>query len=369
MVLNFRTMKTIKVGLEDLKLPTKVAKRIGDVRNRIIKLLGDETRMFVFGGVLRNYLLNLLGHKVKEDTDVDILVEVQRPIHEVITALSAEEEFQPFLVVSEDALRVYLDDDNHIDLKFTYLVGDTPFDFSVNAVLAPLPPLLEGEKSHLHVAFLEDFEKRVLRHIAPLDVYPFHLVRGVRLAATLGLKFHHATLTAYYKAAKHINNVGVQLVHRELAKALSEGFEKAVHAFYVTTLVLHFFPPLLKFAKSNKDAYIQSYLLAHNIVRQFNPTSGDKKIKRLLGKKLVTYTLAPQRPLIYSYAVAAMLLPLPTDKVLKVLTERNFFPAERGLILQCIAAVREPSFVQKLPLVLPFYIAWENAQKELERQR
>jgi len=360
-------LRGIKVGAEQLGFTPRLRQGMAEVVEKLQHLLGEDINIYLFGGGLRNTIFKWLGHKIVGETDIDILVETTRPPYEIFPQLGKDETFQPLVIVSEDAVRIHLEKvDSPIDIKFTYTVKSTPFDFSVNAVIAPLIPILRGEKVDVYAYSIKDFEKRILRHIAPFPAYPFHMLRGVRLASTLGLKIHHSTLSAYFKYAKQVNTVNIQLLHRELSKAISQAFEEAVRLLFVTSLAPHIFPPLLKIAKTDKDGYIRHSLLAYEIVRQFNPQKGDKEIKKMLGAKLVKQELAPQRPLIYSYAVAAMLLPLDYQKALKVLIEKNFFPMERGLILQCLAAAKEPAAVRNLPLVYPFYRAVTLAQAKVQ---
>lgn len=337
-------------------------RRIKKLMEKVSKEV-NATGIYIYGGALRNFVWMSLNKKIPREhkVDVDVLVTTPMAMSGIISKMGDLDEFSPLLIVSEDTLRANLGEGKYCDIKFTPSVRYAAVDFTINAVFAPLRDVF-SDGAPVYCASLEDLENMVLKHIMPFEVYPFHLVRGIRLAATYNLSIHPTTLNAYRKSAKYVRDVSAPLVHRELAKAVNTGFERAVWFIAITNILLELFPSLKTWARKNPDAYTTHIQTAHNLISQFNPDKGDKEVLDIAPPKLLTKTFAPgDRTLLYCYMIAALTLPLDTNKLLERLIELNFYPAERGIILVCHEHAKGNTPLDKVPpLAAPFVLAYRK---------
>lgn len=361
-MLEFKPITGVRVTVDDLRSVCetplsglrKLAKKVVDVV--------EGRAAYLYGGALRNYLWKVLGKSLPNEhkVDADILVTTDMAFKDVISSVSGVKEFSPLLVVSVDTLRAVLPSGQHVDFKFTPSVRYAMLDFTVNAVVAPLDDLF-GRGAPVYCASLEDLDGKILRHISPFNAYPFHMVRGVRLAATYRMRFAPATLQEYHRKGKHIRDLSPPLVHRELAAAVNMGYEYAVAAAVTTGIVLELFPSLKNYAKKNAEAFSRHVGLAHDLLAVFRE---DEEVKKIAPPRLLEKPLAPGgRNILYCYFLAALLLPLSLDeKLLMEMGDVSLYPAERGVIALCLNAVRGASapLEKAHPLVRPFLLAYRK---------
>ena len=359
-MLEFHLIPGVSVTAQELKTvsdtPLSALRKLVEKVMRVV----DGERAYVYGGALRNYVWKILGKKLPpHKVDTDVLITTSMAFDKIITAVSSISEFSPPLIVSTDTLRVALGKDIHADFKFTPMVKFAMLDFTINAVVAPFEEIF-GRGAPLYCVSLEDLDNKILRHISPFNVYPFHLLRGIRLASAYKLKFAPQTLQEYRKKAKFVKNVSPPLIHRELASAVQEGYEYAVWAVAATNLILEIFPSLKNFARKKPEEYAKAVEEAHRIISAFNPDTGDEDVLKIAPPKLLEKQFAPGgRNLLYCYFLSSFLLPLNVnEKLLMEMHELNLYPAERGIIAMCITFAKGNAELKQVnPLARPFVLA------------
>jgi putative nucleotidyltransferase with HDIG domain len=112
------------------------------------------------------------------------------------------------------------------ELRAPTLAGDLALrDYTVNALAAPLHPLLRTGRVPLvdPTGGLADLRARRLRPAGPgvLDDDPLRALRGIRLAATLGLRLTPAAGRAIARAAPALTRVAAERVRDELQALLA----------------------------------------------------------------------------------------------------------------------------------------------------
>lgn len=324
----------------------------------------EAKQVLLFGGALRNYIWKSLHKPIPQHkVDADIMVVTDVSFSAIITTLGKMKEFSPLLVVSDDTIRASLGNGKYVDLKFVPTVKYATIDFTINAVFAHFDDIFE-KGSDVYCASLDDLEEMVLRHITPFEAYPFHIVRGIRLASTYNLKIVTPTLKEYRRKVKNVLNVSPPLIHRELAESVNMGYERAVWFTATTNLALELFPMLKSYAKKNPDTYTNLVSLAYNTIAAFNPQNKIKEVLQIVPQKLLKRQFAPGgRNILYCYFIASFLLPFKTQDILRRLHELNFYPAERGVISMCVASAQQNIPLEKAPpLVVPFLVALQHAK-------
>lgn len=364
-----RRIVGLKIKREDLKKVCETPlSKLESIAKKVAKVCEAE-RVYLFGGALRNIIwLHLHKHIPDKKVDADLLVVTPMAFGSAITALGKMKEFSPLLIVSDDTVRADLGDGAFCDIKLTPSVRYATIDFSINAVFAPLDGILGARGADVYCASLEDLDNMVLRHLTPFEVYPFHMVRGIRLASVYGLKIAPRTLNEYKRKAKYVLNVSAPLIHRELAEAVNEGYERAVWFAAITNIINELYPMLKNYAKKHPDDYTNLINAAYRIVAAFNPENKVKQVLSLVPPRLLKKNFAPGgRNILYCYFTAAFLLPFKLSDILKRLHELNFYPAERGIIAMCVESAQQRLSMEKAPpLAVPFLAALEatfGAQK------
>lgn len=361
-----RRIVGMKVGESDFKKVCDTPpNKLRSVVEKVAKV-SNAQNIYLFGGALRNMIWKSLHKEIpSEKVDADIIITTNMAFGSIITALGKMKEFSPLLIVSDDTVRADLGDGKFCDIKFAPAVRYATIDFTINAVFAPLNDVFSERGADVYCVSLDDLDNMVLRHITPFEVYPFHMLRGIRLASTYNLKIHNRTLVEYRRKAKYITNVSAPLIHRELAEAVNVGYERAVWFIATTGVLNELFPALKSYAKKHPDDYTNLIGAAYKIMATFNPQNKVKRVLNLVPHKLLKKQFAPGgRNILYCYFIASLLLPLKTSDALKRLHELNFYPAERGIIVMCIeSAQRKIEPTKAPPLAVPFLVAISEAFK------
>lgn len=327
---------------------------------RIAALL--NAKPYLYGGSVRDWLLKKLHITTSEgEGDFDVLLACNYDLPGAVRTVATEFPKSIIMIVSDDTFRLQ-EGDTKVDFKVTTDPAKATYDFTINAILAPLEPLMAEGKTEVFAYNLDDIENLTLRHIAPFSAYPFHMVRGIRLASEFKLTIHPTTLQAYRKSIKFINNVPEPLIHRELARAVTRGYDRAVVVGATTGFIPTFLPPLAQFARKHTNQYTEHIQRCANLFHLFNPKNQSKEAKEVrqyAPAKVLQKEFAPAgRNLLYCYYIAAYLLPIHPQAFQQILIDRNFYPAERGIITLCVTSVQNKIPPEKAhTFVKPFLIA------------
>lgn len=337
--------------------------RAGKWIKRIATLLGAKA--YLYGGFVRDWLFRKLQIASPQgEGDFDVILSCNYELSSAVRLVAREYPNSIIMIVSEDTFRLQ-SGDTKVDFKVATDPTKAVYDFTINALLAPIEPLLAGEKTEVFAYNLDDIENLVLRHIAPFPAYPFHMVRGIRLASEFKLTIHPSTLGAYRKSIKSINNVPEPLIHRELARAVTRGYDRAVLVAATTAFIPTFLPPVAQFAKKKPNQYIEHIQKCAHMMHLFNPANQSreaKEVRQYAPAKLLQREFAPAgRNLLYCYYIASLLIPIHPQAFQPTLIDRNFYPAERGIITLCVTSVQgNVPIEQAHTFVKPFLAAYSR---------
>lgn len=343
-------------------------KDIGNWRGAsiIIKRVADilEAEPFLFGGLLRDWFWKVTkGIDVGDEVDYDVFLATDKDINSALRDVARSFKTLPIMIVHEDTFRVQ-EKGLKIDFKLGVSVSRAPIDFTVNAIFAPLRPIFEGKGAPIYAANLSDLEDMVLRHISTFNLYPFHMVRGIRLVTQYKLKIAPETLNLYRKSSKQVQEISPPLIHRELSRAVNGGFERAVWAIAVTEFAPYCFASL-KPVRKRGDIWLSHIEFAQRLISLFNPqnrSAEGKYVRKYAPAHLLKKEFAPGgRNLLYCYFIASLLLPANPTAVLNDLISLNFYPAERFIILSCVNGIQGKQKVETAhSLVQPFLRAYNT---------
>jgi len=373
------------------------------VLKKILRAVGSDGKVYLYGGWLRDFVLRELGEEVpsrldeKDDLDI-VIVSDLRPIELMDRIIS---EFPEDLggIPHPDSLRLFFDKFKMDITVYPSLKGKV-YDFTVDTLYVDLEELLEkgkGEISSVHGG-LSDLRRKVLRVVkgfSPKD-YPHHTLRGLRFIALYGFVPTPATKEALKEGVKVLvkDPNYHPLIHTEISETIHRGGPQAIEVLDEYDFFVNFFPPLKELRKRKEDASYFSDRYEHSILvtqvflslvmeRETLSDRIRKIIRRSTPKELLEKGLAPaNRDVLYSFTIASLLhdikrsLPDHAERgaevVLELLTEKGFYPMERLYISLCVyhhhdihgivKGEKTVSEVKKVhPIVLSFLIPFTLA--------
>lgn len=360
------TVKMTLARVGGIALSEKHLRELGNWRGAsiVIKRAADvlNAEPYLFGGVLRDWFWKITKRIEEiEETDYDVFLVADTDIYSALKAVSKTFVAYNIMVVHEDTFRIQ-GKGVKIDFKIGVSAKRAPIDFTVNAIFSPLRPIFEGKEAPVYAANLDDLTDKILRHASSFNMYPFHMVRGIRLVSQFDMKIAPETLGLYRRSTKAVTQIPEPLIHRELTRAVNSGYGRAVWAVTVTDFAPALFP-CLKPIRRKVDLWLEHAKFAQNFIDLFDPKNKSREAKYIRGfapTNLLKKEFAPAgRNLLYCYFISSLLLLANPTPALHDLIQLNFYPAEKFIILSCITGVQTKTKIDDAhPLVKPFLRAY-----------